>query len=115
MYGMAKKLEFSQVKPDKIFSSVFEQKPDLIVFDYDFLEQNIVNILRRIRTNTFYDSIKICCYKTKPHTRTDDLLRTLGVNYMVYAQDISAERSSRNKMPVIPELSRFSLFGFAFS
>jgi len=71
---------------NRIFPAIHECKPDGIILDYDFLGGEMEKILRRLRSNPFYKSIKISCYKTKPHTKIDDLLKTLGVQQFIYAQ-----------------------------
>ena len=38
-------------------------------------------------SNPFYRGIKISCYKSKPHTKVDDLLKALGVQQFIYAQE----------------------------
>ena len=71
-----------------IFPSIYQMNPNLIVFDYDYLSGDMENIIRRIRTNPYYHKIKICCYKTKAERKTDSLLTVLGVNYIIYRDDI---------------------------
>ena len=71
-----------------IFPSLYQMNPNLIVFDYDYLSQEMENIIRRIRTNPYYNKIKICCYKTKAERKTDSLLTVLGVNYIFYHEDM---------------------------
>ncbi len=70
----------------RIFPVIHEYKPDGILLDHNFLGDELEKILRRLRCNPFYKGIKIYCYKTKPHTKVDDLLQTLGVQYFIYAQ-----------------------------
>ena len=72
----------------KIFTSIFEKKPDVIVFDYNFLDKNAEVVIRRIRTNAFYDRIKIICYRTEPNQQIDSTLKALGVNAMIYKNDL---------------------------
>ncbi len=72
-----------------IFPSIYQITPNLIVFDYDFLNKEIEGILRRIRANAYYDKIKICCIKSKPDRKVDSLLKVLGVNYIIYREDIA--------------------------
>ena len=71
---------------NRIFPAIHEHKPDGIILDYDFLGADMEKILRRLMSNPFYKSIKISCYKTKPHTKVDDLLKALGVQQFIYAQ-----------------------------
>lgn len=71
---------------NRIFPAIHEHKPDAIILDHDFLGNEMEKILRRLRANPFYKNIKISCYKSKPHTKVDDLLKTLGVQHFIYAQ-----------------------------
>jgi len=75
---------------NKIFPSINEQTPDLIVLDYNYLTNDAEKIVRRIRSNPFYNKIKICCYKTKPNTKTDGLLKAIGVDHFIYQEDMTA-------------------------
>lgn len=71
---------------NRIFPAIHECKPDGIILDYDFLGSDMEKILRRIMSNPFYRGIKIYCYKNRPHTKVDDLLKVLGVQQFIYAQ-----------------------------
>ncbi len=71
---------------NRIFPAIHECKPEGIILDHDFLGGEMEKILRRLRSNPFYRNIKISCYKSKPHTKIDDLLKTLGVQHFIYAQ-----------------------------
>ena len=71
---------------NRFFPAIHESKPDCIILDHDFLGNDTEKILRRLMCNSFYKSIKIYCYKTKPHTKVDDLLKALGVQQFIYAQ-----------------------------
>jgi hypothetical protein len=71
---------------NRIFPAIHENKPDGIILDHDFLGNEMEKILRRLMSNPFYRGIKIYCYKTKPHTKVDDLLKALGVQQFIYAQ-----------------------------
>jgi PleD family two-component response regulator len=70
-----------------IFPSIHEQKPNLIIFDYDHLNADIEKILRRLQSNPAYNKIKICCYKQKEHTKVDSFLKALGVDYIFYPEN----------------------------
>ena len=72
---------------NRIFPAIHEHQPDGIILDYDFLGANMEKTLRRLMSNPFYKSIKIFCYKTKPHTKVDELLKALGVQHFIYAQE----------------------------
>lgn len=70
-----------------IFPSIHEQKPNLVIFDYEHLNADIEKILRRLQSNTAYSKIKICCYKQKEHTKEDSMLKVLGVDHIFYPED----------------------------
>jgi len=72
---------------NRIFTTIHEHQPDGIILDYDFLGPDMEKTLRRLMSNQFYKSIKIYCYKTKPHTKVDELLKALGVQQFIYAQE----------------------------
>jgi hypothetical protein len=76
-----------------IFPSIFELNPNVIIFDYDYIGQDIEKILRRIKINRFYDKLKICCYKSSPNQKTDSLLKALGVDHVFYQDDITTPKS----------------------
>ena len=71
----------------EVFPSIFYLKPDIILFDYDLMGSNLVNVLRRIQVNKFYNHIKIWCYRNKPNEKTDGFLRVLGVDHFVYQEE----------------------------
>ena len=77
-----------------IFPAIYEMKPDLIIFDTDFIGEDIGKIIRRIRANSFYDRTKICCYKSSFKLSEESLLRTLGVNDVVNAREIEEQKSN---------------------
>ena len=73
---------------NRIFPVIHEAQPGSIMLDYDFLGEQTEQILRRISANHFYQKIKIYCYKLKSNTKTDDLLRTLGVQHFIYGEEV---------------------------
>lgn len=79
----------------RIFPVIFEMKPDLILFDYEYIKTDIERIVRRLRMNAFYKKTKICCYKLKPHTETDELLKAIGVNNFIYPEDLLADTAEK--------------------
>jgi len=82
---------------DRVFPSIYEIAPNLIVFDYDYLNKDMEKILRRIRTNTYYNKIKICCFKSSPNRKIDDFLKMLGVNHVIYKEELhTANKSAIN-------------------
>ncbi len=82
---------------NRIFPAIHEHKPDGIILDHNFLGNDIEKILRRLMSNPFYKSIKISCYKTKPHTKVDDLLKALGVQQFIYTQEQQLKPSAQAK------------------
>ena len=79
-----------------IFPAIFEQSPNLIILDNNYLATELEKIVRRIRTNSFYSKIKICCYKTKAEITKDGLLKAIGVDYFIYEEEIRAAQKSSN-------------------
>lgn len=78
-----------------IFPSLNELNPDLVIFDFEFIGKDLEKILRRINNNTFYEKLKICCYKNGPDEKIDSLLKALGVDYLIYQEDLV--KPSKNK------------------
>jgi len=85
---------------DRIFPSIFELSPNLIVFDYNYISKDMEKIVRRIRTNSFYSKIKICCYKAKIEPKADSLLKAIGVDYFIYEEELQTVQKNR----LIPHL-----------
>jgi hypothetical protein len=73
---------------DRVFPAIYDLIPNIIVFDYDYLSQDMEKILRRIRTNPYYNKIKICCFKSSPNRKLDDFLKVLGVNHVIYKNEL---------------------------
>ncbi|HWZ17028.1 MAG TPA: hypothetical protein VNW95_17450 [Mucilaginibacter sp.] len=73
---------------DRVFPAIFEVVPNIIVFDYDYLNKDMEKILRRIRSNAYYNKIKICCFKSSPDRRIDSFLQVLGVNHVIYKHEL---------------------------
>jgi len=40
---------------DRVFPAIYEMAPNIIIFDYDYLSDDVEKILRRIRSNSFYN------------------------------------------------------------
>jgi len=78
-----------------VFPSIYEQSPDVIVFDYEFMGKELEKTLRRIKTNRFYNKIKICCFKNSVNEKTDSFLKVLGVDHMIYREQLM--ESPKNK------------------
>ena len=97
-----------------IFPTIFELNPDLIVFDHNFMGGELEKVLRRIQINKFYNKTKIFCYKDDPHTRTDGLLKALGVDQFIYREDLlklAKSKTPANKVTTIFDTSIFKLAG----
>jgi hypothetical protein len=73
---------------DRVFPSIYEMAPNIIVFDYDYLSKDMEKILRRIRANSYYNKIRICCFKSSPERRLDSFLKVLGVNHLIYKHEL---------------------------
>jgi hypothetical protein len=73
---------------DRVFPVIYEMAPNMIVFDYDYLSEDMEKILRRIRTNSYYNKIKICCFKSSPNRKIDSFLKILGVNHVIYKNEL---------------------------
>jgi hypothetical protein len=79
-----------------VFPSIYEQSPDVIVFDYEFMGKELEHILRRIQTNKFYNKIKICCFKNSPNEKTDSFLKVLGVDHLIYREQLTEKSKSKS-------------------
>jgi len=96
---------------NNIFPSIYESTPNLIVFDYNFINKDLEKIIRRIRTNTFYSKIKICCYKSKVEPKADSLLKAIGVDFFVYEEELRTIQKSKNIFSVFTELLERPVLG----
>jgi len=82
--------------PSSVFPSIYEQSPDVIVFDYDFMGKDLEKTLRRLKTNKFYNKIKICCFKNAANEKTDSFLKVLGVDHMIYREQLTESSKSKS-------------------
>jgi hypothetical protein len=78
-----------------IFPSIYELSPDIIVFDYEFMGKDLERTLRRIQVNKFYNKVKICCFKNTVNEKTDSFLKVLGVDHLIYREDLG--ENTKNK------------------
>ena len=92
-----------------IFPALFELKPDVIIFDCDYLGNDMEKILRRLRQNKFYSKTQICCYKTTPNEKTDGLLKALGADTIIYREDLLKPQKDKNLQSVLGSLIDASL------
>lgn len=90
--------------PDRIFPVIHEQLPDGIILDYVLIGTQMEKVLRRLTGNPFYNKIKIYCYKPASHTKVDDLLHTLGVNYFIYAEDAKQQPKKNSAVRALSEM-----------
>jgi len=97
----------------QLFPSIYESTPCLIVLDYNYASSDVEKAIRRIRSNSFYSKIKICCYKTKPDTKTDGLLKAIGVDYLVYHEQLNAAPKSKNISHIFSGIFDLSILGLA--
>jgi CheY-like chemotaxis protein len=95
----------------QIFPSIYELNPGLIVLDHNFLNKDVEKIVRRIRTNSFYNKIKICCYKAKVEPKADSLLKAIGVDYFVYQEELQTIQKSKNILSIFTEMFDRSMIG----
>ena len=79
----------------RLFPAIHQFQPEAIFFDYEYTGADIERILRRLKSNVFYKKIKIYCYKKTWHTRTDSLLKTLGIDTFIYADDLQKQLKSK--------------------
>jgi hypothetical protein len=96
---------------NNIFPSIYELNPNLIVLDYNFISKDMEKIVRRIRTNTFYSKIKICCYKSKVEPKADSLLKAIGVDFFVYEEELRAIQKSKTITSVFTEMFDRTVIG----
>lgn len=89
---------------NQIFPSIYELNPNLIVLDHTFLSKEMEKVVRRIRTNTFYNKIKICCYKYKVEPKADSLLKAIGVDYFIYEEELKTIQTSKNMLGIFNDI-----------
>lgn len=94
-----------------IFPCIHEQKPNVVVFDYDYLCSDIEKILRRMQSNAAYSKIKICCYKQKEHTKVDALLKVLGVDQIFYPHDFKQPEKGKNMVTAVANVFDATIMG----
>ena len=92
-----------------IFPTIHELKPDVILFDYAHMSDNMERVLRRLHTNTFYKNIKLCCYKQTENTVTDSTLKVLGIDHIIYGADLQKTPKSSAALNAINNLVNASL------
>jgi len=83
---------------NSIFPSIYALAPELIIFDYDFVGKDMEKVLRRIKVNRFYDKVKIYCYKNQHNPETDGLLKVLGVDELIYKDELTKDKKEKTVM-----------------
>jgi hypothetical protein len=96
-----------------VFPGIFEYNPEIVILDCDFAGNELEKIIRRIKFNKFYQNLKIYCYKNIPNEKADSLLKALGVDKIIYTQDLSEPQKSRSLFNQINSVLDRSLFKWA--
>jgi hypothetical protein len=79
-----------------IFPAIYEMSPDVIVFDYEFMGKDMEKTLRRLKVNKFYNKVKICCFKNAANENADSFLKVLGVDHLIYREDLVQTTKSKS-------------------
>ena len=94
---------------NRLFPAIHAMRPGGLVLDHDYLGEQTEKILRRMVFNPFYSKMKIYCYKTKPNTKVDALLKVLGVQQFIYAQDVQNQPKHVSAFKIIGDLLKTSV------
>ncbi|HEY4322906.1 MAG TPA: hypothetical protein VGN20_02940 [Mucilaginibacter sp.] len=81
-----------------LFPSLYEFNPDVVILDYEYIGKDIEKIIRRIKLNKFYSKLKVCCYKSVPNEKTDSLLKAIGLDQLIYKEDLSKPAKSKTAL-----------------
>ena len=92
-----------------IFPTIHALKPDVILFDNAHMGTDLERVLRRLQTNLFYKNIKVYLYKHTEHTKTDSLLKVLGVDLIIYQKDLQKSAQSKPALTAINNVIDASL------
>ncbi|TWR30329.1 hypothetical protein FPZ43_05150 [Mucilaginibacter pallidiroseus] len=92
-----------------IFPSIHALKPDVIFFDNAHVGADLERVLRRLQTNQFYKNIKIYLYKQSEQVTVDSLLKTLGVDHIIYKEDLQRATKSSATLTAINNVIDASL------
>lgn len=95
----------------RLFPAIHELQPGCLMLDHDYLGDQTEKILRRMVFNPFYSKITIYCYKTKANTKVDALLKVLGVQHFIYAQDALRQPRPNRAIKALNELLKTNLTG----
>src|ERR1700754_1681822 len=98
-----------------VFPSIYEQSPDVIVFDYEFMGKELEKTLRRLKTNKFYNKIKICCFKNSANEKTDSFLKVLGVDHMIYREQLTENAKNKSLLSTFNSVIDASILKWVIS
>ena len=99
----------------RVFPSIHEQAPDLLILDYDFLGKDLERILRRITVNKFYNKIAIHCFKTSRSEKVDSLLKVLGVDQFIYGDNLVKDKKAGGVLDAVNSIIDTSIANLATS
>jgi len=100
---------------NRVFPSIHEQKPDLLILDYAFLGKDLEKILRRITVNKFYNNIAIHCFKTSRNEQVDSLLKVLGVDHFIYSDNFVKDKKAGSVLDAVNSIIDTSIASLATS
>jgi hypothetical protein len=99
-----------------LFPSIYEFNPELIILDYDFVgAKDMEKTLRRIRSNKFYDKIRIHCFKSERSEKTDSLLKVLGVDQFTYREELVKTAKPHNVLDSVSSIIDNSIIALTAS
>ena len=99
-----------------LFPSIYEFNPELIILDFDFIgSKDIEKTLRRIRSNRFYDKIRIHCFKSDRSEKTDSFLKVLGVDHFTYREDLVKNQKPHNVLDSVSSIIDNSIIALTAS
>ncbi|HZY38799.1 MAG TPA: hypothetical protein VFE53_19200 [Mucilaginibacter sp.] len=99
-----------------LFPSIYEFNPDLIIIDHDYVgAKDVEKTLRRIRSNKFYDKIRIHCFKADRNEKTDSLLKVLGVEQFIYREDLLKSQKQHGVLNSVNSIIDNSIMAFTAS
>ncbi len=99
-----------------LFPSIYEFNPELIILDYDFVgAKDMEKTLRRIRSNKFYDKIRIHCFKSDRSEKTDSLLKVLGVDQFTYREELVKTQKPHNVLNSVSSIIDNSIIALTAS
>ncbi|HEY2580292.1 MAG TPA: hypothetical protein VGI43_00710 [Mucilaginibacter sp.] len=96
-----------------LFPSLYELNPDVVILDYDYVGKDIEKIIRRIKLNKFYSKLKVCCYKSALNEKTDSLLKAIGLDQLIYKEDLSKPKKSKTAINSLSAIFEESLLRLA--